>query len=352
MAEPRPPARPYFEIQIHSSDIRRGVRYLFVAADRLRWWGLGAGLVVLFVLGNLALAPKVASDALAGREYRAELAERSALGSRLRDLDARSAEIEGSAEDLRLRLHRVYLAYGLGPGVADGQGGYPFAAPDLTESVYSETIAATGGRLTSVEQELEVLGTFLDEVAAFENAHRDQVVYTPSKSPLEGEFVLTSPFGTRRSPFTKELHFHSGLDLAASVGTPIHAPADGTVVFAGRYPLKLSVPWWRYGNLVAVRNGDRYITLFGHCDEVLVERGQAVRQGEVIARVGNTGWSTSPHLHYEVRVRDEAEGRFVPVDPRIYILDHRWDDQERILVQSRSAPDPEDFEPLPQLIGR
>ncbi len=163
--------------------------------------------------------------------------------------------------------------------------------------------------------------------------------------------MLTSPFGTRRSPFTKNLDSHPGIDLAATPGTPILAPADGLVVFAGRYPLRYSVSWWRYGNLVGLRNGDRFITLFGHCDEIKVRTGQKVRQGEVVATVGNTGWSTSPHLHYEVRKKEEGDD-FRPVDPRIYILDHRWRDEERLLVRARRAPDLRDFEPLPRRIRR
>jgi murein DD-endopeptidase MepM/ murein hydrolase activator NlpD len=154
----------------------------------------------------------------------------------------------------------------------------------------------------------------------------------------------------RRNPFTKAADFHAGLDLAAPPGTPVHATAAGVVVFAGRYDLRQSVGWWRYGNLVMVRHGDRFVSLYGHCQDVQVRVGQRVEQGQTIATVGNTGWSTSPHLHYEVRRRDAAEYR--PIDPRIYILDHRWRDEERLLVRARSAPDPGDYEPLPSSFGR
>ena len=122
MGQRRPVGRPYFEIQIHSSDIRRGVRYLFVARHHIRWWWLAASLVALFVVGNLALAPSVVSDLLARRAYRGEVVERATLGGRLRELEDRSAEVAASTQALRIELQQVYLAYGLGSGEAEGQG--------------------------------------------------------------------------------------------------------------------------------------------------------------------------------------------------------------------------------------
>jgi murein DD-endopeptidase MepM/ murein hydrolase activator NlpD len=250
-------------------------------------------------------------------------------------------------------MSRIYLTYGLDSSTSIGQGGYPFAETAAIDSIYAGAVQRARSVDARLREELAVLETFVGELESFEQAHRDQVRTTPSVSPLrETEFVLTSPFGSRRSPFTKKVDNHPGLDLAATVGTPIHAPASGTVVFAGRYPIRQSVAWWRYGNLVAIRHGDRFITLFGHCDEIRVRSGQDVEQGEVIATVGNTGWSTSPHLHYEVRRKLETDGRFVPVDPRVYILDYRWRNEERLLVRARWAPDLSKFEPLPRLIGR
>jgi murein DD-endopeptidase MepM/ murein hydrolase activator NlpD len=222
----------------------------------------------------------------------------------------------------------------------------------VPDSIYADTVRQGNRLRATISEDLRVLDTFLAEVVAFESAHRTQTETTPSACPLAGDgFVLTSPFGSRRSPFTKQLDFHAGIDLAAATGLPVTATAAGVVVFAGRYPLAQNVSWWRYGNLVAIRHGEEFVTLYGHCDEVKVSRGQHVRQGEILATVGNTGWSTSPHLHYEVR-RRAVGGDWVPVDPRIYILDHRWRDEEQLLVRGRSAPDPEQFEPLPAVIGR
>jgi murein DD-endopeptidase MepM/ murein hydrolase activator NlpD len=348
----RPRAAPFLEIQIHPSEIRRRVRYLFLSRRQAYGWVLALAFVLLFVLGNLVIAPKVYGDLWSRGAYRSLIDERRQKGVRLQGLVERLGVVRQQTEELNLRMSRILVAYGLSSEESLGQGGFPFESREVPESIFSRQIER--GLLTEARasEELRVLETFVNEVQSFEEAHGDRVRTTPSTSPVRPEsFVLTSPFGSRRSPFTKQIDFHPGIDLAATVGTPVYAPADGRVVFAGRMPLRQSVAWWRYGNLVAIRNGDRFITLYGHCEEVKVRNGQRVSQGDLIATVGNTGWSTSPHLHYEVRARGE-DGEFKPVDPRIYILDHRWRDEEELLVRARRAPDPRNFEPLPRIIGR
>jgi murein DD-endopeptidase MepM/ murein hydrolase activator NlpD len=288
---------------------------------------------------------------LAEQRYLELQEERAAQGEHLKGLLDQLSELEGESSATLLKMSKIYLAYGLA-GEGKGKGGYPPAPAAEPRTIFSTELRRANELRGEVDQHVEALRVFLDEIRSFEQANEDQVRTTPSLSPLRSDtFVMTSPFGTRRSPFTKKIDFHAGLDLAATIGTPIYAPADGTVTFAGRFPMKRSVAWWRYGNLVALRNGDRFITLYGHCEEILVKVGQKVEQGQVIATVGDTGWSTNPHLHFEVRARDE-EGDWHPVDPRIYILDHRWRDEERMLIAARKSPARDDYEPLPRVIGR
>lgn len=343
---------PFLEIQFHPGDIRSRVRYFFLTQRQVRMAVVGAAVAVLFGLANLLILPAVVSNILSRSEYQDMVRERSNQGERLQASIGRLGSLNAESDEVHLRMSRIYLAYGLTSNESVGQGGFPFEGPPVPESIYAGAVSRAGELESEIREQLRVLDTFLSEVQSFESAHGGQVRTTPSISPLRSrDFVLTSPFGTRRSPFTKKIDFHAGIDLAAPVGTPIYAPADGVVVFAGRYPLKQSVSWWRYGNLVALRHGDGFITLFGHCDEVRVRNGQKITQGTVVATVGNTGWSTSPHLHYEVRHRAEGQD-FRPVDPRIYILDHKWRDEEQLLVRARRAPDQRSFEPLPRIIGR
>lgn len=346
-----------WELQIHPADIRRQVRYLFLSRRDLLLLVLAASLFLGFLSMGIYLAPTVVRNYLAVREHAALEAQQTQQGRRLLALVQRLDELYPRGRELRLGTQKLYLAYGLPELDSVGQGGFPVEIPAAPEPGYGdrkyrERIERGQRLIADITQELQVVEAFAREIEAFQEAYGEQVRSTPSIKPLPaGTFVLTSPFAERISPFTEQREVHAGVDLAALQGTPIHATADGVVAFAGRFPQRLSVGWWRYGNLVVVRNNESFVTLFGHCDEIKVRQGQRVQRGEVLATVGNTGWSTSPHLHYEVRRREEG-GDFQPVDPRVYILDHRWDDQERLLVRVRSAPPLTDYQPLPPLFTR
>ena len=344
-------SRPYLEIQYHPGDIRKGVRYFFLSRRRYVQVAVFAVLWCLFVINGLRLVPEVFRDYMAKLAYEEESVEKQRQGRELADRLERLKALERATDDVRVEMSKIYMAYGFSEDESIGQGGYPFEPEKVPSSSFANEIRTGNGLRARISEQFAVLETFLEEVRNFEEAHEDQVLNTPSITPVRSEdFVLTSPFGNRTSPFTKQLDFHAGIDLAAPIGTPIYAPANGVVAFAGRYPLKQSVGWWRYGNLVAIRHGDRFITLYGHCDEVKVRGGQKVKQGELIATVGDTGWSTNPHLHYEVRRR--VDDAFSPVDPRIYMLDHTWRDQEQLLIRARRVPNADEFEPLPRVLRR
>ncbi len=129
--------------------------------------------------------------------------------------------------------------------------------------------------------------------------------YTPSVWPVVGK--LESGFGGRRNPFGgNSYEFHSGQDIDAAWGEPVVAGASGTVTFVG----------WQngYGQLVVIDHGGGLTTRYGHLSHIDVTQGQTVARSQFIGRVGSTGRSTGPHLHYEVRINDE------PVNPLQYLL--------------------------------
>ena len=110
---------------------------------------------------------------------------------------------------------------------------------------------------------------------------------------------MASGYGYRNAPIYGTSMFHSGLDFAAPMGTPVFATADGIVEESG----------WKggYGNCIDLTHGYNYSTRYSHLSEILVEAGKNVKRGEMIGRVGSTGKSTGPHLHYEVRFKDEPQ---------------------------------------------
>ena len=129
--------------------------------------------------------------------------------------------------------------------------------------------------------------------------------FVPLRMPLSGDPSVTSPFGYRADPFLGRLALHPGVDLAEAYGAEIHAAASGRVVHAG--------PAGGYGNMVEIDHGNGLATRYAHMSDVFVEEGQQVNTGAVLGKLGSTGRSTGPHLHYEVRVDGE------PVDPERYL---------------------------------
>lgn len=125
----------------------------------------------------------------------------------------------------------------------------------------------------------------------------------PTLWPVVGR--ISSEFGSREDPFNSSEKNHAGMDIAASEGTSIKAAASGKVTFAGKKG--------NYGNCVIINHSSGITTLYGHASKLLVKEGQKVKKGDVIAKVGSTGRSTGPHLHFEVRING------TPVNPRKYL---------------------------------
>ncbi len=165
---------------------------------------------------------------------------------------------------------------------------------------YSEDMVPEGVEIIPLlaEREEEMIYT-PDSIVA----QLDSMMQIPMGAPIEG--WITQKFSMNIPGFGRE---HPGVDFAAKIGTEVKTTASGKVIFAG----------WddTYGNLVAVDHGNGYLTYYGHNSKNLVNVGDAIRQDDVIALSGNTGRSSAPHLHYEIR-KDE-----VPIDPEDFLRQH------------------------------
>jgi murein DD-endopeptidase MepM/ murein hydrolase activator NlpD len=153
-------------------------------------------------------------------------------------------------------------------------------------------------KFIELEQQKQV--TFWDEIKYYQK----KLEYIPSLNPLRYGRI-TSWFGTRIHPKLGFSRFHSGIDLAATVGTKVYATAAGKVIFAGYKS--------GYGITVILEHKYIYKTVYGHNSKLLVKKGQQVKKGQVICLSGNTGTSTGPHLHYEVRINNQ------PVNPIMFL---------------------------------
>jgi murein DD-endopeptidase MepM/ murein hydrolase activator NlpD len=143
------------------------------------------------------------------------------------------------------------------------------------------------------EQSSDVLSTA--ETGEFYDTHLDKMIdyvaFTPMGYPHLG--VITSGYGHRENPFTGEnVERHKGLDIRGRFGELVKTTASGRVVMAGRHG--------GYGNCVVINHGNGFETYYGHLSKILIKAGQQVKAGDKIGRIGSTGRSTGPHLHYEV----------------------------------------------------
>jgi murein DD-endopeptidase MepM/ murein hydrolase activator NlpD len=202
-----------------------------------------------------------------------------------RQLEQLKGRVE-AVEDASRRLAEMSGVAEGGASAARGSGG-PLQVMDEVG------MAAVEARAAQLETELRNYEAALRE--------KSQV---PSIWPVEGD--VTDSFGGRRNPFGGgSYEFHSGQDINAERGAPVVSAAVGTVVFAGWYG--------GYGQLITIDHGGGLTTRYAHLSKMEVSVGQQVAQGQLIGEVGSTGRSTGPHLHYEVRLHDEA------VNPRAYM---------------------------------
>ncbi|QDR83075.1 Peptidase family M23 [Sporomusa termitida] len=171
-------------------------------------------------------------------------------------------------------------------GNHNGLGG-PESKPGINE--LNNLVQELGTSVKEREQSLLALKNSLIE-------KNERLAATPSIWPTNGD--ITSRFGWRSSPWGVGSDWHPGIDIANDTGTPVVATADGVVA---------NSTWYGgYGKLVEIDHGNGIITIYGHNSELLVAPGQKVKKGETIAYMGNTGISTGPHCHYEIRVNGTA----------------------------------------------
>lgn len=208
--------------------------------------------------------------------------------------DAILSQIENAMVISTEPLDQMFRSIGVNPDdlLASVRSGYSGTGGPLTPMAYSTHGDAT---ISATEIRASKILVSIDEM----NSYSIAIGKVPVAMPIKAAFRYSSPFGRRWG------RMHSGVDMAAPTGTAAHVTADGVVTYAG---------WMRgYGNIIKVQHEQGLETRYAHLSKIHVSKGQRVSRGMHIGDIGNTGRSTGPHLHYEVRVNGSA------VDPMIFI---------------------------------
>ena len=267
-------------------------------------WAVGA----LALFGTLTFTHyfTLLSAASENRTLREENAQ---LKSQLLLVQEKVAHVQSTLDrverfDAKLRSAVTHLQdsernLAMGPVGGSGTAGST-AAP-----AGNENPAALPGRLSALDAEAQRKESSLRELTEYFEDQKSMLASTPSIWPTQG--WVTSDFGSRADPYSTDRSMHQGIDISTPHGQPVLTPSDGTIVFNGTEG--------GYGKVLVVDHGYGVKTRYGHLSETFVRVGERVARGQRIAAVGNTGRSTGPHLHYEVRVNG------VPENPRKFILE-------------------------------
>jgi murein DD-endopeptidase MepM/ murein hydrolase activator NlpD len=256
-----------------------------------RFLGLSAVAAATLFVAAIAFAWAFFASARSDHQYRLAMAENQKLRSTSALLHQRLDGISKQLSDFEARTRRLAIVAGLADSVRGGVGGP----------------GATQGRMDSLSDQSALLSSRLSLLEAEFSKRSTLIATTPTVWPVHG--VVNSGFGMRTDPFTGLPAYHEGVDISTARSEPVLATADGIVRRSG----------WagEYGKSIEIAHGDRYQTLYGHLEEMLVQEGDEVRRGDRVGLVGSTGRSTAPHLHYEVHADEH------PVNPLEYILESR-----------------------------
>ena len=275
--------------------------------------GLLKGLLVFGILALIfsgvmvchyfGLKRQVVDFARLKEDNRQQKLQLTSLTKRIESLGRRFNQLHSSNTKLQIlagikKPENSKQVFGMGGGIADGM--YEFSRVNLSRLVeqMEEELENLEFEVASQEDSLQELTTLIED-------RKSTLDSTPAIWPTRG--WITSGFGYRKSPFTGKRRMHHGVDIASRRGTPIVATARGIVTFSG---MKGS-----YGKIVVINHGYGFSTLYGHNSVNIVKAGDRVERGDLIAYLGNTGRSTAPHVHYEVRLNR------TPVNPTYYMID-------------------------------
>ena len=280
--------------------VEHGLRYWLRQTGIYVLSGIVLGIIFLYLF--LAFFPSPREKQL--------LREKEALQSQMETLNRQVDQMQIVMTDLQQRDDNLYrVLFGAEPiplSIRQGTQRKISYYEELAQMNNSQLSADLALKVDVLEKELYVQAKSYDEVLEIAKTQEIRMENIPAIQPVLNKDLkrVASGFGVRIDPVYHVRKFHQGMDFTAPTGTEIFATGNAIVKFTG----------WKqgYGNTVVLDHGFGYETLYAHLYKSLVRTGQKVRRSDIIALVGNTGKSTGPHLHYEVRLNGK------PVDPRNY----------------------------------
>jgi hypothetical protein len=263
--------------------------------------------ISLFIIAGLYSAISFIKSTVDKQRLADLTEENQVLSAKLGDLESTVTHLKGEMSKIINKDEQIRLVFDFPPIDSDvrevGIGGEFVTEPVVNSEVGQRTWLVQED-IEKIRRQLELENASTEELLKMVRQRKVRLDHMPTINPCDG--FVSRGFGMHNDPFTGSYQMHKGIDIAAPKGTPVHASADG-VVIGTTYQAGL-------GNLVVIDHGNGYATTYGHLSKIMVATGHKVARGEVIGLVGSTGYSTGPHLHYEVHENGRA------VNPSKYIV--------------------------------
>lgn len=300
------------EKYFYNPDTLRFERYNPPLRKRLRSFSLYLSVVLMLAVGlrlsidNFLSAPKI--GILSEQNF--------LLKSEYSLLNQKISKAEQLLSEVQKRDDKVYRSiFDLSPVPGSvreaGYGGTEIPYGGFKSAGNNDLVNKTALKLEKLSSKAKVQSGSLEDLYIIAQSQQKLIASKPSIQPISpgDSFRITSTYGFRWDPFTNVRRMHQGLDLAGPIGTKIYATGDGTVVSAedGKNG---------YGKEVIIDHGFGYISRYAHLSKIDVKAGQPIKRGQFIGRLGSTGRSTGPHLHYEIIFENKTD------NPRLYYYEN------------------------------
>ncbi len=248
------------------------------------------------------------------------------LMSELDMLRARMNRAQSVLDDIADRDNNFYRVMLQADRISDSRRYAGIERPHLSSLSDNQLLNTLNDKMALLEREIVVQSRSFDELQALASKSADRLAHIPAIQPISEANLkqMASGYGRRTDPIYGTAKMHEGMDFACDVGTPVYATGNGKVTAAG----------WHsgYGNQIEINHGYGYTTRYAHLSKIIVNPGQEVRRGDMIGYSGNTGKSTGPHVHYEVRLKN------VPQNPvNYYFYDLTPEEYDAMITHAENA---------------